>query len=456
VKDWLNPDWPANIYSRIGVPGTVGFGAGICPAYDLPSGFTGLSGYTNPTDANYGNYQYTDGSVMVFVPKFYHRIHNASNPTNVAYDPNDVDIKGVDIFNTTAAANTAGYALHRAFIDGGVEKSGFFVDKYLVSKVATGTGYTASSILNGLPLSTAAAHNPVADITASPANYYYSMVDAPKGRGITNGAYSASSIFHCCSVFIYSALALLSLAHGQAAASTTNCAWYDGTLAANFPKGCNNNALKDINDTAVIWETDGYSNCGKTGSAGYGGGAGNVFAKSTHNGQNCGVADLNGLMWEVAIGLTYVSGAAKYYIAKQATAMKSFTSGSSGATDHWGATGVAAMMDEYPSPMVPASGFTSAMFWGNGANQVLDESVSGNGWLRTGSGCVRDVNSIHTTGSNLFGLDYYYQANTNELCVVRGGVWYDGSGAGVWGVSWNDYRSDSVTSIGGRGACYPL
>jgi hypothetical protein len=454
VKDWLNPDWPAIIYSLIGVPGTVGYGVGICPPIDLPAGFTGLSGYTDLTSANYGNYQYTDGSVMVFVPRFYYRIAHASNPTYAVYGANSVDTKGVDIFNTTAAANAAGYALHRAFIDGGVEKSGFFVDKYLVSKVATGSGYTASSILNGLPLSTAANHNPVADITASPASYYYSMVNAPKGRGITNGAYSASSIFHCCSVFIHSALALLSLAHGQVAASTTNCAWYHATY--NFPKGCNNNALRDVNDTAVIWETDGYSNCGKTGSAGYGGGAGNVFAKSTHNGQNCGVADLNGFMWEVAIGLTYVSGAAKYYIAKQATAMKSFTSGNSGATDHWGATGVAAMMDEFPSPMVPASGFTAAMCWGNGANQVLDEATSGNGWLRTGSGCVRDVNSIHATGSNLFGLDYYYQADTNELCVVRGGSWAYSSGAGVWGVSWADTRSSSYDYVGGRAACYPL
>ncbi len=79
------------------------------------------------------------------------------------------------------------------------------------------------------------------------------------------------------------------------------CAWYDAAGNTNFPKGCNNNALKDTNDTTVVYQSDGYSNCGKTGSA-------TNFAKTTHNGQNCGVADLNGLMWEVSPGVTCVSG----------------------------------------------------------------------------------------------------------------------------------------------------
>jgi hypothetical protein len=80
------------------------------------------------------------------------------------------------------------------------------------------------------------------------------------------------------------------------------CAWYDAAGTTNYPKGCNNNALKDTNDTTVVYQSDGFSNCGKTGSA-------TNLPKTTHNGQNCGVADLNGLMWEVSPGITCVAGA---------------------------------------------------------------------------------------------------------------------------------------------------
>jgi hypothetical protein len=94
---------------------------------------------------------------------------------------------------------------------------------------------------------------------------------------------------------------MLALAHGQAATTNAWCAWYDAGGTNNFPKGCNNNALKDTNDTTVVYQSDGYSNSGKTGSA-------TNFAKTTHNGQNSGVADLNGLIWEVSPGVTCVAG----------------------------------------------------------------------------------------------------------------------------------------------------
>ena len=86
-----------------------------------------MAGYTDPASPNYGNYIHTNGSVMVFVPKFYYRIGNAGSPRFGAYGLNSIDISG---------AEEAGYVLHRAFIDGGSEKHGFFIDKYLISKNA--------------------------------------------------------------------------------------------------------------------------------------------------------------------------------------------------------------------------------------------------------------------------------------------------------------------------------
>lgn len=205
------------VENSIGTPGQAGFGVGIYPAAKLPDGFTPLNGYSNPSSSNYGNYRFRDGSIMVYVPKFYYRIHSSKNitgatkanpcvitsashglstgdkificnvggmtqlnnlfytitkidndtfsldginstsygtytsggqfikgvgsnydfnPTLITYGLNAIDIKGTETFSSTAEANAMGYAIHRAFIDGGAEQDGFFVDKYKISKQA--------------------------------------------------------------------------------------------------------------------------------------------------------------------------------------------------------------------------------------------------------------------------------------------------------------------------------
>lgn len=515
--------------NTIGTPGGMGFGVGICPPENLPVGMVGLPGYDQLGHDNYGNYQFTEGSVMIWVPRFYYRIGHASNPTYATYGVNSIDIKGIDTYPTTALANAAGYALHRAFIDGGVEKLGFFRDKYKCSKVANGSGFTAASIKNGLPLSSAAAHNPFSDLTGG-VNYYYSAIDLAHRRDGVDGAVNPSSIFFCSSQFMRSAIAMLSMAHGQAATSTANCAWY--LANKNYPKGCNNNALSDIDDTTVKWEPDGYENCGKTGSAGYGGGPGNVFAKSTHNGQNCGSADDNGLMYEISIGLTCIASTkpieaisrtnpceititghglvdgdimrigtaitqadwvglnskiwpitkltddtftvafdssafgtaydagtdpgtcvlGKFYAAKEATSMKDFTNGVAAATDHWGATGVAAMMDRFAPPF--GDGDTFAQRFGSGGNQVLSEATSGAGYVLSGLGMPKDGDGMDATGTNLFGKDYCYEYVINEMCLLVASGWSSATSAGVWYASFGYIRGYSSYNGGFRAACY--
>ncbi|MDD3293091.1 MAG: ubiquitin-activating E1 FCCH domain-containing protein [Geobacteraceae bacterium] len=501
----------------IGAPGEAGFGVGIAPASALLPGMIALAGCENPASENYGNYMYRDGSIMVWVPRFYYKVGDGSNGLAV----NIISIKGIDTYATTADANAAGYALHRVFIDGGVEQPGVFVDKYMCSKNAMGTGYVASSIKNGLPLSAHADHNPFTGLTACSGNYYYEAITAAKARSSVNGTVDDDSPFFCCSRFIYSALAMLAMAHGQSSNSTTNCAWYHAT--DNFPKGCNNNALGDANDGSISYVSDGYSACGKTGS-------GTPFPKTTHNGQSCGIADLNGLMWEVSTGLTCIAtsktitGATKanpcvitaaghgystgqtiqitsvggmtqlndkiytitvidtntlsldgvdatgysaytgggactigtFYVAKQATKMRDFTSGNSTATDHWGATGIAAMMDTITIPMLAGIGGSSmAQRFGNGANQVLSSDVSGAGWILAGLGAPKDANGMSPSGTNLFGTDYLYQYYRNELCVISGGNWSNGVLAGLWYLSLHSHRTNSHYYIGFRCACYP-
>ena len=515
--------------TTIGVAGGQGFGVGVCPQNILPSGMTLLPGCAIKGSETYGNYRYRDGSICVYIPRFYYKITAGAGTV--------IDIKGTDTYADEAAANADGYAIHRAFIDGGVEQQGFFVDKYENSKNTWGTGYIASSIKNGLPLSAASTHNPIysatpgVGLTACAGNYYYETINAAHARDGVNGAINASSIWHVQSRFQWSALAMLSLAHGQAATSTAWNAWYNATY--NYPLGLNSNNLSnaDVDVAGLVYTWDGYAdnNSGKTGS-------GIPFNKTTHNGQACGVADMNGNMYEINIGMTCIASAVgiesmsqaspcvigwtnhgmstgdwvmilgitqadwigakdkmwqitesvdvdhftiafdasvfitpydasidpgtitkgKWYAAKESIAMKTFTSGNSGATDHWGATGVAAMMDQMTISAMPfKSGAVFSQRYGSGVNQILDEAISGDGWILTGLGLPQDSSAIDTTGTNQFGKDYFYQHVRNELCVLSGGRWGAGSGAGVWGVHWSSHRTASDYAVSFRSACYP-
>jgi hypothetical protein len=501
LPDVLAPYDPIT-YNDIGRPGEMDFGIGICPTATLTliSGMTGTTGHNQQGHANHGNYQYSDGSIMCWLPRCYYKVgtglnglavnlfdvksiydypdteiaisdlsranpcvasvaahgrsngdciwishiteqtdwkglsgkvYKVKNKTDNTFELTDTSDVNIDTSGYAAAfvpatdsdaktiynrAMANGYAWFRADIDGGKIQAGQFVDKYMSSKNAKGAGYVASSIKNGLPISTAAAHNPIVDLTACAGNYYYETINAAHARDGVDGAVNADSMFFEISRFIQAKLAILSRAHGDASTSTANCAWYNATY--NYPKGCNNNALSDNDDGAVLYTSDGYSNCGKTGS-------GVLLAKTTHNGQDSGIADVNGLMWEVNLGATCIAVTAAieaitsaatpvftwtghglsvgdcvmilaitqadwvnfkdkmwqvattpdadtftletapdmtayaaydagtdpgtftkgtWYAAKPETAMKDFTSGNSAATDHWGATGVAAFL----------------------------------------------------------------------------------------------------------------
>src|SRR5690606_33941441 len=100
-------------------------------------------------------------------------------------------------------------------------------------------------------------YNPWGSLTGLTAgdNIYGGAIKAAKTRGAT---------FACISRFQWSALAMLSLAHHQSAADTIACAWYKSS-GVSAPRGCDNNALASVDDTAVKWQSDGYSNAGKTG-----------------------------------------------------------------------------------------------------------------------------------------------------------------------------------------------
>jgi hypothetical protein len=410
------------IVNDIGVAGSLGFGVGVPSA--LPTGFSAMAGSSDKYSDNYGNYTYTDGSVMVWIPLHYFKYGTGSNGLAV----NIVDIKPVSFFYSVSEANAAGYFIPRAFYNAGTVRQGVFVDKYQCSN----NGGIASSIKFGLPLSSASTHNPFSGLNGAPANFYYGSIAAVKTRG---------SAFFTPTVFIYHMLAMLSLAHGQSATSTTECAWYDSTGVKNFPKGNNNNALGDTNDTTLAFVSDGYPNCAKTGAS-------NNLAKTTHNGQANGITDLNGNIFEIALGIT--SDATNFYVLKTSVDAAALTEGVTLATDAWGATGIAAQYDSLGATYESLTASSTAKLIGNAA-QVFSDAVTGTAWAAAGSGIPLLGG---TGGTNMFGNDAIYDYRTNLMCPVVGGSWASGAFAGIWLLNLSYARSASFSSVGFRASLY--
>lgn len=410
----------------IGLAGSQGFGVGICPS--LPAGFAKMAGSEDTASDNYGNYQYSDGSVMCWIPAFYYKIGSGSNGLAV----NVIGVKGINDYIDLAAANAGGYALHRAFYNANAIQPGVFVDKYQCSN----NNGIASSLKNGNPLSSALAHNPFSGLTGAPANNCASALLAAKTRG---------SKFFCNSRFIFSALAMLSMAHGQAATSATSCAWYDAAGIKNFPKGNNNNALGDINDTSLAFVSDGYvsGNSSKTGSA-------NFIAKTAHNGMNCGVVDLNGNMWEINPGIT--SSGTGFYLLKTSADIAALTGGAALSTDLWGASGIAANYDLLGATYESLTASSTLKYF-NSTAQVFSESVSGNHWAITGAG-IPLATGVSTGGTNAMGNDGLWDYSPDQLCPLAGSAWSDGASAGVWALYLYYSRVSSAYHFGFRSALY--
>lgn len=435
----------------IGTQGGQGFGVGEYSG-TLPSGFSAMTGTSDKGSANYGNYQYSDGSIMVFVPRFYYRIGNAASPRYATYGANAIDIVGIDTYATEVAANTAGYAMHRAFKDGGADKSGFFIDKYLASKNGT---TSCKSVQNGVPISltTTATYTNSNGMTTgegSCTGIYADAVLLARSRGV--------GTFNVASVFMYSALAMLALAHAQASSNTTYCAWYDATN--NFPKGCNNGSLADANDAGVTFTTAGDSGSSakpKTGS-------GSPFAKTTHNGQSCGVADLNGALYQVMLGITNAGTSATdttqktdgdAYVLKTSVALSSLTYGFNGTNDAWGDTTNLATKYDLETGLFPWGSTTGWTYFGSGANQVFSGATSGISWKRTACGIQNATSGADdATGTSQFGNDGCYQYNRASLCALSAGDWSDAATAGVFCRGWSGYWSDSHSDAGFRAGAY--
>ena len=420
------------IYSQISVdtlpqPGEKGFGVGVYPGDDLADlNLQAMDGTDDPRSAYFGNYERTDGKgVMVFIPAFCYSFEPSEIPSNVT-SSSGFGFKWFSEFDyNEQKANEAGYILHEAFLDGTEAKSGFFITKYLMSK-------GIKSVDGGIPISLCSSNS--------------EACSSAEGHGATGQAWDALTLsktwgtnYNCASVYMYSALAMLSLVHGWHAKGTDVCAWYDASGTTNYPKGCNNDMLGDVDDIFVIY-AQGDSlipNKPKTGSA-------NQFAKTTHNGRISGVCDLNGCMAQVAVG--FIMHGSTWYLRATNARLVDYTKDNVNTTD-------STVYRETSLFIGDKQGY-----WGKDSINVF--FTEKNGDQRTLCGVVPNNNA--QDGTNEFGNDraYWHYSGGNLCTMICGGHWSSSSKAGIWNryalADNSDYHDwdDSVASWGFRCAAY--
>ena len=120
-------------------PGALGFGVGVCKEDYASLNMKPLPGCDDVKNDNYGNYIHKpSGSIMCWIPAFKYRV-------------NDKFVTSVEVWRADDPKCPSNTILHRAFINGGKEKSGFFCDKYICSPDAANT--MGVSVKNGSTLS---------------------------------------------------------------------------------------------------------------------------------------------------------------------------------------------------------------------------------------------------------------------------------------------------------------
>lgn len=282
----------------IGTAGQQGFGVGVYggdPADLTAMGLTPMEGCEDPTSDDYGNYKHTNGSIMCCVPAFCYRLGNSNAPSYSRDKENALEIKNASEF-PQFAHNKAfvdgdadfgdGWILHRAFVDGGKMKNCFFMDKYLCSNNGSGQ---AASIKNADWLMCLTLPLVCSTTRIGGAGEGADAITLSRARG---DHYSLTTVYQ------WSAMAMLSLAHGQAATSTSYCAWYDPAHITNFPKGATTTDHNDVKDSSIMYTAHACSSTfAKTGSS-------NNAKKVSHNGQVCGIMDVAGMCNQLSIGAT--------------------------------------------------------------------------------------------------------------------------------------------------------
>ncbi len=468
----------------VGLAGLTGFGVGCCRPELLPSDIAELPGTTNRFSPNYGNYVHLpSASIVCFLPAHYIDLQA----------PGDTNAPGYGTKVVISSTQSGNSVLAKAFRDGVGELAGVFVDKYQGSNVKPdGSGMPNSS--DGLPgtlpdsggvFASRPLHWPVSAIAVSGTSYSpFSRCDstalnasatAPADNlgGVWDLCQSRGSDWYPLPIWTRIHLGYLALAHSQAlldtngsplANATVNAAWMDAAPYA--PKGNNNNGF-DINSTTLDFSR---SDIGGAAAGGFAGETGRAFTgaarigdfsateHTTHNGQLCGIVDVNGNQWEVTPGLTNSTGNNTGYYAF--SDLDDWTTVSSNA-DITGATSVI---------QLAVDSSDDGVWWGNDSAWVYLVPHTGgtyhpsSTWAANATrkamaefGLPRELGTSGTQDSvNIFGGDGLYKAHANDLISRVGGYWGTGAAAGSFAVALESISTTSDSGIGARASRYLL
>ena len=343
----------------IGIPGTRGFGVGVYPGTEselVALGLEPMTGFNDKQSDNYGNYMHFKGGQMIFIPAFLVRYGSEDAPQYSSYGANSIEIKDVSEYNSLENAANDGFYLHRAFIDGGEVKSGFFMSKYHMTVTTTG----------GVSVPVSGMTTPTVSITP------VQMIDYARSLGYG---------WNCPSAFMAAAIDVIALCHAQFSTWTNVCRWYDPAGATSYPA-----------------QGRGTSDMGLY----------------SHNGQPCGVIGFK-FRWEYCLGLTTAGTSESQgqtavtnnvlYVMKKSMKHADITSGFGGETDAWGTTYTLQASHDAITVDFPIS-TNRITNWGNGTNPVFTDPSTEEGNALFGV-LPRDNNAVGS-GSNFIGKSMIY------------------------------------------------
>ena len=459
-SEWAEKDFTTAAefvrYNYIGVPGTSTFGVGLATDEVLNNTITGqelhkLPNTEKPDDFQYGLYHLllvgAQDSGYKCIPKFYfaylQKDRDGTNLNDSELDAllpyvevtkeqmkeaqrrspyNAIVIAPADSFADRNEAQQHGFILPRGFIDGGKEKPCFFIANSMSVDTSTDGWEQAKS-------------NGVSSFPSTSLELMRCNGASIGGWGNTNYANLAallptqSSDINVISIFAWSAICLISLAQGQYATSTTDCAWYDASLQTNYPKGINNyNA--DINDSTVCINTSMSVTAGDAFVDE------SVYAKTTHNGSINGITHVNGWLSQPTIGVSGLNDG--NYILKESVALKDIT---------------ASNVEDKSLYDKVSFDIPNTAFWGKTNKSPLFRETSGEMWALIGAFSDDTGVDAQSLAPTEFGKDYHYRSTSYAVSLVGGG-WSYGVGAGLFSRDTTGW-SYSNNSYGARRMAYP-
>lgn len=458
------------------------FGVGVAPSDVYKSlGLSPLPGTEDPKSFQYGLYEkilpeetvddsaHNDGRVrrqckayVKYIPKFYYaflfnsttgqlmteetlREYEKYSGVSLALlkqaqerSPNQaIVIAPGSAFTNESEANSHGFILHRAFIDGGKEMPGFFIANSLLYYSASSNNlntdtkyyyYFGAKELNHYEYDLAESHvQGIVRLDGNTPPVWPDFTD----NGTLNSAVTLCrkfSGFNLASVFMWSAISMLSFAAGLYCKDATECAWYkdSGNIG---PRG-NNSTTKDADDSTVTFPTMS-NNIGTPFPSDSG-----QYAKTTHNGTISGITNVNGWLWQPLLG----TNGNYNKVMPESTVLADITSAGTELNE-------GEIVETDPIGR-----------WGNNA---LSKSVT---WFTQVSGAERAMCGVaplakpYSVPSNnseieLFGADNFYRYSGRTAPLVGGG-WGNGATAGVFSRNYSNWTSADY-SCGVRLGGYP-